>query len=138
MTTGDWVQVILLGALILITGFYAWQTRRASNAAERSVKVTEEMAKATKEQAEATKQQADASVNMAEEMREQRLYMAQPRLIPDLRSTSRGKFFVKEFTVAFWNEGVGTAVNAEFSVSHSLYKFNVSEVPQSHICRRPP
>ena len=51
MTNSEIIQIILTGALVIITGIYVWRTFAISKAAEK---------------------QAEASVKMAEEMREQR------------------------------------------------------------------
>ena len=60
MTASEWIQIILMGLLVVITGVYVWRTFAISNA---------------------TKKQADANVKMAEEMREQTVIASQPLVI---------------------------------------------------------
>ena len=82
MTTTDWIQAIATGVLVVITAIYAWRTFAISRSTEK---------------------QADASVKMAEEMKEQMIHMAQPRLTPDLKTQTRGDFFIKESNVIIGN-----------------------------------
>ena len=42
MTTGEWVQIILMGLLVVITGFYAWRTFAISNATKKQAKEMKE------------------------------------------------------------------------------------------------
>ena len=91
MTTGELIQVILMGLLVVITGIYAWRTFAISNA---------------------TKRQADASVKMAEEMKEQRVLTSRPVIIQKAVPVEFiGDGFSDEFEIC--NAGNGPAIELE-------------------------
>jgi len=103
MATSEWVQVILMGLLVVITGIYAWRTFAISKA---------------------TKKQANASVKMAEEMREQRVMASRPVIIQ--KAIHEGEKKVRAIEDSFdhdyfshfeiYNAGNGPAVNLEICV----------------------
>ncbi len=107
MTPSEWVQIVLMGLLVVITGIYAWRTFAISNA---------------------TKKQADASVKMARETKEQRYSESLPLLVPDI--TRRGvieqnlepnEVYYQTLQtgvgieVIWHNLGKGVAINSRFS-----------------------
>jgi len=89
----DWAQIMLLLALVMVTGFYAWSASR----------------------------QADASVEMTEEMKEQRVMVSRPVIIQKavvetetkLRTFSSRDWF-SHFEV--YNAGNGPAIEVEISL----------------------
>ena len=96
MTTGELIQVILMGLLVVVTGIYAWRTFAISNAA---------------------KEQSDASVEMAKEMREQRIMASRPVIIQ--KAIERGKYSTErdmpdDFEIC--NVGNGPAIELEISL----------------------
>ncbi len=101
MTTSEWVQIILTGVLVVITGIYAWRTFAISNAA---------------------KEQADASVETANEMREQTIALYKPHIILEKGLSTKGEHFVKLIGVAFSNAVGGPALNLEIYIAHPLLK----------------
>lgn len=92
-----WAQILLMLVLVCITGFYAWQAKKASDNAEASVK----------------------------EMKEQRLSEAQPYLLLRLaddaiqwNETEPGKRPPTQFSVIVRNEGKGPATNVRAAMWH--------------------
>jgi len=114
MITGELIQVILMGLLVVVTGIYAWRTHVISNA---------------------TMKQADASMKMADETAQKRYSDFQPLLIPKiptrlgqipeedvlymLLTSSLGgmvKQTPKGVTIKWHNAGKGVALNTRFSL----------------------
>ncbi len=97
------MEIFVLMVLVLVTTYYAIETRRI---------------------ADATKQQAAASVKMAEEMREQRYSECQPVLIPEIvlqppeppNSLYSALQSGVGFKVKWHNSGKGVAINTRFSL----------------------
>ncbi len=101
MTTGELIQVILMGLLVVVTSIYAWRTFAISNA---------------------TKKQADASVKMARETKEQRYSESLPLLVPTIPPILRAEKLPLEamksgntVKVVWCNVGKGVAINSRFS-----------------------
>lgn len=93
----DWAQIMLMLSLVCVTGFYAWQAKKASDNAEISVK----------------------------EMKEQRLSEAQPYLLLRLADSAiqwveieSGKRPPTEFSIIMRNEGKGPAINVRVALWH--------------------
>jgi len=99
MTTSEWVQIILMGVLVVVTGIYAWRTFAISKS---------------------SKKQADASINVAEVMKKQ-LMAARPFVIPDIDVHGNQNTYVENmrdlaqshFPVAITNVGAATAIELE-------------------------
>lgn len=101
MTTGEWIQVILMGLLVVITGIYAWRTQVISKV---------------------TRKQAEASVTMAKETREQRYSECLPLLVPTVPPMLKTEELPYEslqsgvgMKVIWCNVGRGVAINSRFS-----------------------
>ena len=112
MTTGELIQVILMGLLVVITGIYALRTHVIS---------------------QATRKQADASVKMADETATKRYSDSQPVLIPKIPARlgqipeedvlymilASGLGGIEQqtpkgVTIRWHNAGKGVALNARF------------------------
>ncbi len=95
MTTGELIQVILMGLLVVVTGIYAWRTFAISNA---------------------TKKQANASVKMAKEMRQQTIMSSRPWII---QKAVTDKVIPSELAsdhFEIYNAGNGTAIEVQVSL----------------------
>lgn len=107
MTTGELIQVILMGLLVVVTGIYAWRTFAISKGTER---------------------QAQASVEMVKEMREQRMSEAQPYLLLKLEDEPHQREGAPKFTekadnnmlrITVLNAGKGPAINLRAAIWHA-------------------
>ena len=101
MTTGELIQVILMGLLVLVTGIYAWRTFSISKATEK---------------------QAEASVIMARETRDKRYSESLPLLVPTIPPILNTDELPYEslqsgmgVKVLWRNVGKGVAINSRFS-----------------------
>jgi hypothetical protein len=88
------VQAIATVVLVLVTAFYVILTRSLSKSAAK---------------------QADASAKMAEEMREQRLAVSQPLVMPDFLMGLRIQL---EHRLRITNGGNGPAIKVNFTIRH--------------------
>lgn len=94
---GDWMQIMLLLTLVVVTGFYAWFTYI----------------------------QANASMKMAEEMKQQRLDSKRPILAIDDSFTfniAEDNTIALDH-IRFKNEGVGPALNVRCTLTYPDHSF---------------
>ena len=96
MTISEWVQIILTGVLVLITGVYAWRTYAISKATEK---------------------QADASMKMADEMRN----AMSPYITMQWSDANPNS---REISAHLKNEGFGPALNLKCYLTHKEFVFN--------------
>ena len=100
MTTSEWVQIILTGVLVVVTGIYVWRTFAISKSTEK---------------------QADASVKMADEMKEQIIMASRPVIIQKAvveTETKQATFGSKDWFSYFelYNAGTGPAIEVEIAL----------------------
>ena len=110
MTATDWVQAVAMVVLVGVTIFYAWQAKKARDSAEAS---------------------ARASMRMADEMKEQRLSMYKPHIIPEYLGAARGQHFVEKVNIIFRNERGGSALNADLYLFHQVFRFGKFRYPKA-------
>jgi hypothetical protein len=91
----DWVLSILTGLLVLITGYYAFQTWRLAVAA---------------------KAQADSNTTMAAEMREQRYERYRPIVVIQESGWQRSSKGYQMVEATMTNVGSGPALELSFSL----------------------
>ena len=101
ITPGDWMQIMLLLALVVVTGAYAWSA---------SI-------------------QADASKKMANSMKEQYLSTFKPFIILVYENKKLSDSFIKNFTINCIHERGGAALKLKLFVKSDIFEFASFDIP---------
>jgi hypothetical protein len=117
LTEEQWVAVSALAMLILvvITGIYAWLTKRAVNEASRSADAAERSASASTSAAEAASTASLAALRQAEAMERAELVNTMPMVYSIASGVDRNAE-PPQFTVKLGNSGRGTAINISLRI----------------------